>query len=51
MGEVPELLNNLQVSDDTEDVVNPWEVSSSSQKGVDYDKLISTLLIIQILFY
>lgn len=24
-----------------EDIVNPWEVQSSSSKGVDYDKLIS----------
>lgn len=24
-----------------EDIVNPWNVKSSSSKGVDYDKLIS----------
>ena len=24
-----------------EDVVTPWEVASASDKGVDYDKLIS----------
>jgi len=24
-----------------EDVVNPWNVASSSAKGIDYDKLIS----------
>lgn len=29
-------------ADVEEDVVNPWEVHSSSSKGVDYDKLIST---------
>lgn len=33
--------NNLQILDDTDDIVSPWEVSSSSQKGVDYNKLIS----------
>jgi len=27
--------------DNEEDIVNPWEVQSSSAKGVDYDKLIS----------
>lgn len=32
--------NNLQILDDTDDIVSPWEVSSSSQKGVDYNKLI-----------
>lgn len=26
---------------DADDVVNPWNVESSSLKGVDYDKLIS----------
>lgn len=26
---------------DEEDIVNPWEVSTHSAKGVDYDKLIS----------
>ena len=26
---------------ETVDVVNPWDVQSSSAKGVDYDKLIS----------
>lgn len=24
-----------------EDIVNPWEVQGSSEKGVDYEKLIS----------
>jgi hypothetical protein len=28
-----------------EDVVNPWEVSTQSAKGVDYDKLISKSLL------
>ena len=38
---------NVGTEDDTaapeEDIVNPWSVQSSSAKGVDYDKLISTL--------
>lgn len=29
---------------DEEDIVNPWEVSTHSAKGVDYDKLISKFL-------
>ena len=29
--------------EDGEDEVNPWTVTSSSAKGVDYDKLISEL--------
>ena len=27
-----------------EDVVDPWNVASASETGVDYDKLISTLI-------
>ena len=34
----------IDVSIEADDVVNPWEVQSSSNQGVDYDKLISTLL-------
>lgn len=34
------------VTEEDEDVVNPWDVSSSSAKGVDYDKLISKWLIL-----
>lgn len=30
-----------QFGADEEDIVNPWEVSTHSAKGVDYDKLIS----------
>lgn len=32
-------MNGVEI--DNEDIVNPWEVSSSSPTGVDYDKLIS----------
>lgn len=28
-------------TEDDEDIVNPWDVASSSAKGVDYSKLIS----------
>ncbi|KAL5009393.1 hypothetical protein ScPMuIL_014974 [Solemya velum] len=31
---------NVDVDNNLDDVVNPWNVSSSSAKGVDYDKLI-----------
>lgn len=33
----------LTLSNEEEDgfTVNPWEVTSTSEKGVDYDKLIS----------
>jgi len=40
--EVSNRLEDLTVSDDAEDDVNPWSVTSSSDKGVDYDKLVST---------
>lgn len=32
---------------DEEDIVNPWEVSTHSAKGVDYDKLISKFFLIR----
>ncbi|KAF6201091.1 hypothetical protein GE061_005538 [Apolygus lucorum] len=38
-GEEPQI-EDLKLADPEEDVVNPWSVSSSSQEGVDYDKLI-----------
>lgn len=28
---------------DVEDVVDPWNVTSTSEKGIDYEKLISLL--------
>lgn len=30
--------NNIETN---EDIVDPWTVVSSSEKGIDYDKLIS----------
>ena len=43
---VEENLEKLKVEDagneeTEEDVVDPWNVTSSSDKGIDYDKLIS----------
>ncbi|XKL59076.1 hypothetical protein PGB90_000092 [Kerria lacca] len=40
MGELGENINNLTIANKSEDIVNPWHVSSASDKGVDYDKLI-----------
>lgn len=34
-------IESMTTAEKVEDVVNPWEVASSSDKGVDYDKLIS----------
>jgi hypothetical protein len=33
--------SNVNCEDESEDVVNPWNVVSKSETGVDYDKLIS----------
>jgi hypothetical protein len=35
-----DLHNSIVNSDTEEDVVDPWNVVSKSQTGVDYDKLI-----------
>lgn len=51
-----DLVDNLKAMDLTtkppedsiegkEDVVDPWNVASGSDKGIDYDKLISNALI------
>ena len=48
--EIATVQNNLDISnsnvceggtEEEEDVVNPWNVVSKSETGVDYDKLIS----------
>lgn len=36
-----EQLNNLSFNDADDDFVDPWTVSSKSETGIDYDKLIS----------
>jgi hypothetical protein len=36
-----DLCNSIVDGGTEEDVVNPWNVVSKSQTGVDYDKLIS----------
>lgn len=33
-------VENLKVDGEVADVVNPWEVTTSSATGVDYDKLV-----------
>lgn len=37
--ELTQKMNGVEI--DNEDIVNPWEVSSTSPTGVDYNKLIS----------
>lgn len=32
---------DIESTEEQTDVVNPWNVASSSAKGIDYDKLIS----------
>ena len=49
---VEENLEKLTVEDagseeTEEDVVDPWNVTSSSDKGIDYDKLISKFCCLQ----
>jgi len=44
---VAEELSEVQLVDgggEEEDVVDPWNVASKSQTGIDYDKLISQFL-------
>ena len=36
--------NNIETK---EDIVDPWTVVSSSEKGIDYDKLISKYYLIK----
>lgn len=38
-------IGDLALNTDSEDVVNPWKVTSASEKGVDYDKLIGEFII------
>ena len=41
MTDVSQIDNNVDKDIETgEDEVNPWEVKSGSDKGIDYDKLI-----------
>lgn len=47
MTEPTQEMGDMSIKDDKmeaveeDDIVNPWEVATSSAKGVDYDKLIS----------
>lgn len=38
--DIAQKVEEMTTKEMDEDVVNPWEVASSSEKGVDYDKLI-----------
>lgn len=42
-----ESMGDLAVNTDSEDVVDPWNVTSASEKGVDYDKLIGEFTVKQ----
>ncbi len=43
--EISQSLETKATLAEVEDDVNPWSVTSSSDKGVDYDKLVSTLMV------
>lgn len=45
-----EQLNNLSLNDGDDDFVDPWTVSSKSETGIDYDKLISECFITDLKF-
>lgn len=36
--------NNVEVAGGDDDIVDPWNVQSKSETGIDYDKLISKFL-------
>lgn len=40
-----ELANNISLENQEEDIVDPWNVQSKSETGVDYDKLIGTYML------
>jgi len=49
--EVEQINQNITDSskgDEDEDIVNPWDVASSSSKGVNYEKLIREYIILKI---
>ena len=42
--EITRQMENTTINkSETEDVVDPWSVKASSNKGIDYEKLISKL--------
>ena len=54
---VAEQMNNVSLAtngttepEEEEDIVDPWKVESKSAKGVDYDKLISKNMLLQLSF-
>ena len=49
--EVNDKVEQMSINDSvTEDIVDPWSVKASSNKGIDYEKLIGKLHIF-VLFY
>lgn len=52
-GEITNNINNLNLNndhDESEDVVDPWNVVSKSETGVDYNKLIRKLQYFLVLY-
>lgn len=43
-GEVADAIEAI-VAENEEDVVNPWNVTSTNDTGIDYDKLISIIIL------
>lgn len=43
-GEIINNIDNLKINNEEDDVVDPWNVVSKSEAGVDYDKLIRKYL-------
>lgn len=36
--------NGVEATENEGDVVDPWNVASTNDEGIDYDKLISTMI-------
>jgi len=51
MSEVAVLKTEENAGDGDDDVVDPWNVVSKSETGIDYDKLISEYSLICLKFY
>jgi hypothetical protein len=43
--------NKTNCTDETEDVVTPWDVSTLSATGINYDKLIGLIIISSIMIF
>ena len=48
--EVNDKVEQMSINDsNTEDIVDPWSVKASSNKGIDYEKLIGKLFSMRII--